>query len=462
MRKARYLPFVAIPVLLVFSAGRPCSADVNDPIDTNLVVLAELRDGSRIRGKPTRSQLKLKLDYAEIDLKLDVIKSITFGSNHVATARIRGGDLLSGTLAEESIELATQLGTYAIGVSNIQSIVLLPGGIPEGLVLWNPLDGSPSIVGPNVTFGADQQFVGGRSGDGVRVAGRQQWGMTVDLGDLELAPRGAIEFWMKVIRKPATVSHGSGPRYDLAHVGGDRDSPFHFMYNANDGSAHGKYQLHSGGFIVYTEGYSGSKSTDILGRTGGWMHYGLVWDEKGIPGLGNEKLAIYLDNQKHGHYQDRRRHKAPFANNPTAKMLKLHRNLNGFDSVMVYDELRIWDHARTDFSPKAANYATGTGPVTDGKNMRVRLELTDGSRLIGTVTDSALTVTTRCLGKIEIPFHLVSSFDLKADKETTAIALKNGDIIVGFAGNKGLRIETILGPIEISFGHLVGLAPAGD
>ncbi|MBT7067098.1 MAG: hypothetical protein HN919_12395 [Verrucomicrobia bacterium] len=427
-----------------------------DTLRPDLLLAVELVDGSHVIGAPGITSVTLRTSFAKMDIPLARITGITLKDDHeTAWLSLSNGDTLTGVLDLGPTELKTSFGTISVPANQMRGISVSPAGVPRGLLLWNRLDGGPSLVGPDVDFLSKTGFVDGKVGRAVEVAGNNEWGFQVALETLKRTPRGTVEYWMMVVRKPATVSHGAGPIYDMMHGG------LRAQYNANDGGAHGKHAISSGGYFVYTERYSSSKSTDLLGREGVWNHYAIEWDTEGIEGRNGAKLAFLINGKPHGKYQpgagEASRFAGPFHEGAKDKHLKFHRNRNGFAGTMVYDELKIWNHPVADFKRTPTAVMSNGDAGGERQPVTFVLDLTGGSRLLGTPGLKALTFTTESFGRVSLPMRQITKMVFDQEHETCQVVLDSGDVLVGSLGHDDFPFTTIFGPIAVKLDRIVSI-----
>lgn len=106
----------------------------------------DLTDGSRIIGVPSESSLRLKTEYAEMDIGLKHILSITVkAGNNIAVTALRNGDRLTGALELDELRMTTAIGEVLIPFQHVKTISVLGGGGPpasdkEHLVLYYSFD----------------------------------------------------------------------------------------------------------------------------------------------------------------------------------------------------------------------------------------------------------------------------------------------------------------------------------
>jgi hypothetical protein len=185
---------------------------------------------------------------------------------------------------------------------------------------------------------------------------QEPFGVTFPV-DIVPTTAGCIEFWAQLVDFPPGLPWGQKP--GLIGVAdkedGNRGSILHF--NGNDGAS-------NGGLCVGLEGV-GSAGTGQYGSwtyaralgaetVGDWHHYALVWAAAGIPGVadGTRGLAVFVDGRLNtGAWNG--------AAVPPGKLvlpsggrlgLLFHQGLSS--GRVVFDNLKIWDYAKTDFADR--------------------------------------------------------------------------------------------------------------
>ena len=435
------------------SVDRPPRSIAPEPV---LHLVVEFVDGSRVVGIPDIELVPLRTTFAEMDIPLERIAGVTFNDDkETASVKLRNGDSLTGVMDLKAMELKTAFGRISAAPDQLRRLSVCPAGMPPGLLLWDRLDGTPTLVGPAVDFLGNESFVQGKVGRALELSGNHEWGVQVALGKLKNTSRGTIEFWMKVIKKPSTVSHGSGPTYDVMSGG------LYAQYNANNGHSHGKYSIGNGRYFVYSERYSSSKSTDLLGQTGVWNHYAIEWDAEGIEGRNGQKLIFLINGKPHGKYQpgtgDASRFAGPLHEDTKAEYLTLHRNRNGFAGTMVYDELKIWDHPIADFKRIPTLLVPDDDAEGERKPGAFLVTFTDGSHVMGRAGLKDLIFTTESIGRVSVPTRRIAKLEFDDKHETWQAVLNSGDTLVGVLGHKDLPFSTIFGPISAKPEHIVSV-----
>ncbi|MEI8373810.1 MAG: LamG domain-containing protein [Planctomycetota bacterium] len=94
-----------------------------------------------------------------------------------------------------------------------------------------------------------------------------------------------------------------------------------------------------------------------------------------------------------------------------------------------------------------ASFAYGGNPET-GQAIRLSIELTEGSRLIGTTTEAPLHLITS-FGKIALPPDQIRSIRFNENRETVAIQLLNNDQVSGVLNLRFLDVQTLFGKVEV-------------
>ena len=103
-------------------------------------------------------------------------------------------------------------------------------------------------------------------------------------------------------------------------------------------------------------------------------------------------------------------------------------------SVFCQDVLR---------NPIASPVETNPAP------MRLMVNLTDGSCVIGTTTLTSLPLRSEALGMITILLDKVRSLKFSPNHESVIVALANGDKLQGSLGTVSLSLQTLIGEVKI-------------
>jgi hypothetical protein len=125
--------------VLVSGAVLACAAKPVDNLvsteHTNLTVVAELTDGSRLCGTPAQQTLPLATALGAITIPLVRVAQITGTLSQTNLVTLSNGDRLTGSPAWETLHLNTIFGALAIGRTNILQLTVLTatGNLPEHL-----------------------------------------------------------------------------------------------------------------------------------------------------------------------------------------------------------------------------------------------------------------------------------------------------------------------------------------
>ena len=162
-------------------AADPAPGDAQPPAQ----LVLDLADGSRIVGTPDATGFKVKTEYAEIDVKLSVLRSVSFAvPGGEARLGLQNGDTLNGKLAATEIPMKTLFGPVTIPLDQVVKIragaSTAEGAkdMPDGLVLYYSFDaGSGDQVTDESSSGNDATIHGatrvkeGKIGDAMSFSG---------------------------------------------------------------------------------------------------------------------------------------------------------------------------------------------------------------------------------------------------------------------------------------------------
>ncbi len=332
------------------------------PKEPPLRLEVNLVDGSRIIGTPVIATVPVQTAYAKMDVPLTQIQSLKLGDDHeTVTLNLRNGDKLTGVISLKPIELKTVFGTVAVGIEHIQQLdIVLSGGTGQkGLVLWNRLGSESEVKNSRVGLGGKLnagRFVEGRFGKGIELNMQEPFGVTFP-AEIVPASAGCIEFWAKLMDFPQALPSGEKP--GLVGVSEKENVPggpcIHF--NGNDGAANGGLCARLGSIgSAGTAQYGGWTYARALGTdaVGDWHHYALVWNPAGIPGVidGTRCVAIFVDGRLNtGSWNGAVLPPGPWTL-PTGSRLGLLCHQGMPSGRIVFDNLKIWNYAKTDFNDR--------------------------------------------------------------------------------------------------------------
>ena len=115
-----------------------------------------------------------------------------------------------------------------------------------------------------------------------------------------------------------------------------------------------------------------------------------------------------------------------------------------------------------------AGFAYG-GDAEKGQALRLVLELTDGSRLVGTPGIESVPVQTS-YARMDVPLRQLVTVRIDADHETASLDLKNGDKVKGVVNLSPIKLETVFGKVSVGIENIRelrvvlsgGVLPAGE
>lgn len=339
--------------------GTTWAADEQTTVPPRLEL--DLVDGSRIVGTPAISTVPVQTPYAKMDIPLAQIQTIKMGDDHETVfVDLQNGDKLTGVMTLGPVELATVFGRVAVGIEHIRKFdVVLGGGTGrKGLLLWNRLGSESDVrishVGPGGKLNAGR-FVEGRFGKGIELNMNEQYGVTFP-AEIVSQPDGCVEFWAKLVDFPNDLAWGARPGLIASDEGKGAQLFMLLHFNGNDGQS-------NGGLIADIPGLSNGATGQYgqwtyaralgLDNAGEWHHYAMVWASDGIPGVDNAKrtVAAYVDGKLNSTIWRGAGGNIRPALPATARFgLLWHQGMQS--GRVVYDNIKVWKCAKTDFSDR--------------------------------------------------------------------------------------------------------------
>src|ERR1051326_6562382 len=104
---------------------------------------------------------------------------------------------------------------------------------------------------------------------------------------------------------------------------------------------------------------------------------------------------------------------------------------------------------------REVNAGESTSPATSPS--KIILELRDASRLVGTVSLTALPVQTS-FAKIDVPMSLIETVEFKEDRVTGVIVCANGDRLEGTIRLEAIAIKTAFDKTSIPLKDIVRIS----
>lgn len=243
-------------------------------------------------------------------------------------------------------------------------------GTSSGLVLWNQLGSTSEVQISSVGLGGTMnagQFVEGKFGYGVELTVlRDVAGVTFPITAVPTLT-GCIEFWMKLVGFPSNIPAGPNPALLTTDP-----APFvmELAFAPNDGNANGGLYINNslgwvgtGAFGSWT--YAAALNSPNVAE---WHHIALVWKGDGnIPGVPQvgRKIVTYIDGKLNtANGTDNANHN--YLHNLTSgRLCLMGRSTTAITGAsVVFDNLKIWDYAKTDFSDRF-DEDSGVDPVIE-------------------------------------------------------------------------------------------------
>jgi len=108
------------------------------------------------------------------------------------------------------------------------------------------------------------------------------------------------------------------------------------------------------------------------------------------------------------------------------------------------------------------NIVLGNDAQTN-ESLRVVLDLSDGSRIIGTPGIKSVPVET-CYAKMDLPLRQILAIRIEADHERASFDLQNGDKLKGVINLGPLKLLTVFGEVSIGVEHIsqIGVQSGGS
>jgi hypothetical protein len=101
----------------------------------------------------------------------------------------------------------------------------------------------------------------------------------------------------------------------------------------------------------------------------------------------------------------------------------------------------------------AASHITLAGTPNTNEVLNVVLDLSDGSRLIGTPVIASVPVQT-AYAKMDVPLTQIQSLKIGDDHETVTLNLLNGDKLTGVISRESHKLETVFGNVSVGIEHI--------
>ena len=351
-------------VLFFVIAVIACSSWAQEErIEPSLRLAVDLADGSRVIGISSVTIVPVETAIGRIEVPLVRVSTMTFREDQASVViELIGGDRLSGVPQLGELRVDAVFGQAVIDVKLIRTITFVGtrgGRLREGLVLWNRLESEDEVkesrIGPGGQF-IRGRFVPGRFGKGIELGREEQFGVTFPFKAVPPAT-GCIEFWAKLVDFPAAMPP-SGPSPSLIGYGfsDGRRAPM-LQFNANDGASNGGLCIQLDSFsMAGTDRFGSWTYARSLGTddAAAWHHYALVWDQNGVAGVGGgaRRIVTFVDGAVNTRSWSVASPNPPVLEFPGGTQLGLLFFDTPVNGRVVFDNLKIWNFAKTDFADR--------------------------------------------------------------------------------------------------------------
>lgn len=260
------------------------------------------------------------------------------------------------------------------------------GSSQAGLLFWNRLGDASQVtdsaIGPDAIYKGGGRFGAGVFGGAFFAGAQEDARIQVPKQGAINGSAGTIEFWGRLDGFPATIGSDYRPFFILDETEDRDDFSAAIGFGENNG-------IGGGGLVGRVSGHGTASGEfgyweydDILPDGGeNWHHYALVWDADGVDAIaGDRQVALFVDGKlasaQWDTYLPLDLHTTPVDDT----LLSLLYN-SGADGVAAMDNLKIWDHAKTDFSDRFVEGFTRVG--TPGADLLTGSEAGDDLRGLG-------------------------------------------------------------------------------
>jgi hypothetical protein len=88
-------------------------------------------------------------------------------------------------------------------------------------------------------------------------------------------------------------------------------------------------------------------------------------------------------------------------------------------------------------------------PAAANESVQLKVELRDGSRVVGKITDDTLSIHSSVLGDLKLPWANIRSIEYTGDQGTASLTASNGDVFTVQPALDSLSLETGFGKVEL-------------
>jgi hypothetical protein len=373
--------FLFLCFVLLAGEGLCQSPETADKTDNAVGVRLLTRDGSCIVGTTPDEGFPVQTDLGDFKISPVLISKVVWAdvAENKVQVFLRNGDKLTGLFVAPNWTMTSGFGQLSIGKGSLREIAFTNGkrsGGQTGLLFWNKMGSDAeigeSMKGPGGTRRGGR-FVPGIDGNAAE-AGCEEGGF-IEFKDVPVKrSEGCIELWAKFSNPPFSLGAGANPFLFRLVAGGVN---FDIAFTGNNGNSGAGLSGVVDCLAVAATGPMGEWTYDrAIGGSSvqQWHHFALVWSLQGLPGVsdGMQRVVVLVDgkpNSTQWMMVDSTKATADEISGPLTLMLNQHMNRG----AVAFDEVRIWNYPKTDFSDEIGARALSASAEPPGQPKRVTL-----------------------------------------------------------------------------------------
>jgi hypothetical protein len=151
-RSLKFAWLLGIGFWLMVQGGLASAQDAEGK-EAQMKLRVDLVDGSRVIGVTSNKSLTLNVEFTELTIPLDRIRQVIKGERaKMVKVELNNGDILSGKLQDEPLNLTTIFGPVKLNMDQVIAVDVVPGNLaawlpsPRGLVFYYPFDDGESAT----------------------------------------------------------------------------------------------------------------------------------------------------------------------------------------------------------------------------------------------------------------------------------------------------------------------------
>jgi hypothetical protein len=341
------------------------------------------RDGSSLIGTTKEKTIPIQTELGDLKIPISLVDKVVWAGSEAAADKIqvsfRNGDKLTGIFTAPSWPMTSSVGQLSISKNMLRELTFSTrsgSGLQAGLLFWNKLGSeaevSQSMKGPGGTRSGGR-FVPGVEGNAVEARCDEGGFIAFNAVPVKRS-EGCIELWAKFSNPPFSLGAGANPFLFRLVAGGGN---FDIAFTGNNGNSGAGLSGVVDCLAVAATGPMGEWTYDrAIGGSSvqQWHHYALVWSREGLPGAGDgrQRVVVLVDgkpNSTQWMMVESDKATADEISGPLTFMLNQHMNRG----AVAFDEIRIWNYPKTDFSDEIGARALSAAAEPPGQPKRVTL-----------------------------------------------------------------------------------------